>query len=278
MERTLLLVDDEENITSALTRLLRREGYQILRANSGQQGLEILTQNQVGVIVSDQRMPEMTGTEFLSRVRELYPDTIRIVLSGYTELNSVTDAINRGNIYKFLTKPWDDDLLRENIEEAFRRYEMKIENARMARELVSVNEIMAQLNANLKHMVELKTREAGLTLGILNVAQEVLNHLPLAVIGIGEDGLIAMANRRAEDWFGNRGGSHLLGEEAAAFVPVELLGAGTDANHDLPRAIGFELADGRHGRCWRYTLGESSGALGVVLVVDMHPQEMDAGS
>ena len=256
MERTLLLVDDEENITSALTRLLRREGYQILRANSGQQGLEILTQNQVGVIVSDQRMPEMTGTEFLSRVRELYPDTIRIVLSGYTELNSVTDAINRGAIYKFLTKPWDDDLLRENIEEAFRRYEMTIENANMARELVSLNEKMAQINANLEQRVEQKTSEAGLNLGILNVAQEVLNHLPLAVIGIGEDGLIAMANRRAQNWFGDRGGSHLVGEEAAAFVPAELLGAGTDADRDLPRAIGFALADGRHGRCgaipWAY--------------------------
>ena len=278
MERTLLLVDDEENITSALTRLLRRDGYQIFRANSGKQGLEILAQNQVGVIISDQRMPEMTGTEFLSRVRDLYPDTIRIVLSGYTDLNSVTDAINRGAIYKFLTKPWEDDLLRENIEEAFRRYEMTIENANMARELVSLNEKMAQINANLEQRVEQKTSEAGLNLGILNVAQEVLNHLPLAVIGIGEDGLIAMANRRAQDWFGDRGGSHLVGEEAAAFVPAELLGAGTDADRDLPRAIRFALADGRHGRCWRYTLGVSSGALGVVLVVDMNPQKVDAGS
>ena len=71
------------------------------------------------MILSDQRMPEMNGTEFLSRVRELYPDTIRIVLSGYTDLASVTDAINRGSIYKFLTKPWNDEALRNEVREAF---------------------------------------------------------------------------------------------------------------------------------------------------------------
>ena len=125
MERTLLLVDDEENITASLVRLLRRDGYTILRASSGQEGLDLLARHMVGVIVSDQRMPGMTGTEFLGKVKELYPDTVRIVLSGYTELNSVTDAINRGAIYKFLTKPWEDDLLRANVEEAFQRYEMK---------------------------------------------------------------------------------------------------------------------------------------------------------
>ena len=78
--------------------------------------------------------------EFLSKVRELYPDTVRIVLSGYTELNSVTDAINRGAVYKFLTKPWEDDLLRANVEEAFQRYEMRMENVRLARELEDANE------------------------------------------------------------------------------------------------------------------------------------------
>ena len=121
MERTLLLIDDEENIVAALARLLRRDGYNILKAAGGREGLELLAQNEVGVIISDQRMPEMTGVEFLNKVKDLYPDTIRIVLSGHTELNAVTDAINRGAIYKFLTKPWEDDLLRANVEEAFQR-------------------------------------------------------------------------------------------------------------------------------------------------------------
>jgi diguanylate cyclase (GGDEF)-like protein len=121
--RVLLLVDDEENILSSMKRLLRRDGYQILTATSARQGFELLAAYPVGVVISDQRMPEMNGTEFLSKVKELYPHTVRMVLSGYTDLQSVTEAINQGSIYKFLTKPWDDKLLRENIQKAFERFE-----------------------------------------------------------------------------------------------------------------------------------------------------------
>ena len=112
--RTLLLVDDEENILAAMRRVLRREGYRILTAGSGQEGLELLAANPVDVIVSDQRMPNMSGVEFLRQARAMYPETVRIVLSGYTELQSITDAINEGAIYKFLTKPWEDELIRES--------------------------------------------------------------------------------------------------------------------------------------------------------------------
>jgi CheY-like chemotaxis protein len=128
----LLLVDDEEGILQSLRRMLRRDGYTIHLATSGEAGLQILEREPIGVIVSDQRMPGMTGSEFLSKVKERYPDTIRIVLSGYTELNSIADAINQGAIYKFLTKPWDDELLRNHIREAFQRFDLKAENARLA--------------------------------------------------------------------------------------------------------------------------------------------------
>src|SRR5581483_5011209 len=119
-EQTLLLVDDEENILRALTRALRRDGYRILTATSAREGLELLARNNVQVIVSDQRMPETSGTEFLSQVKQMYPETVRMVLSGYTDLTAVTDAINRGAIYKFLTKPWNDEELRTQIRDAFR--------------------------------------------------------------------------------------------------------------------------------------------------------------
>ncbi|PWY45609.1 EAL domain-containing protein [Pseudomonas sp. RW405] len=118
--QTLLLLDDEENILRALTRVLRRDGYKILMATRAQDAFELLAKHEIQVILSDQRMPEMSGTEFLSRVKDLYPNTIRIVLSGYTDLKSVTDAINKGAIYKFLTKPWDDELLRQDVAQAFR--------------------------------------------------------------------------------------------------------------------------------------------------------------
>ena len=119
---TLLLLDDEPHVLSSLVRLLRRDGYQILLANNAQEAFAHLATHDVQVVVSDQRMPEMNGTEFLSRVRKLYPGTVRIILSGYAELESVLGAINRGEIYRFYTKPWDDQALRENIREAFRYY------------------------------------------------------------------------------------------------------------------------------------------------------------
>jgi EAL domain-containing protein (putative c-di-GMP-specific phosphodiesterase class I)/CheY-like chemotaxis protein len=121
-QRTLLLVDDEPGVRAALSRMLRPDGYRILTAATGSEGLEVLAVNQVQVIISDQRMPGMSGTEFLSTVKELYPDTVRIILSGYTDLAVVTESVNRGAVFKFLTKPWDDDLLREQVRDAFRRY------------------------------------------------------------------------------------------------------------------------------------------------------------
>lgn len=120
VQPTLLLLDDEPNIIHALRRVFRHEGYRILGANSAADALELLAVHRVDVILSDQRMPEMTGVEFLSRVKELYPSIIRVVLSGYSEINTVTDAINKGAIYKYFTKPWDDEVLREEIRRIFR--------------------------------------------------------------------------------------------------------------------------------------------------------------
>lgn len=117
---TLLLVDDEQNVLNALRRLLRREGYRILTASSGAEGLELLALHQVQVIISDQRMPGMSGVEFLSKVKDLYPETVRISLSGYSEISTVTDAINKGAIWKYITKPWDDEMLLQDVRSAFR--------------------------------------------------------------------------------------------------------------------------------------------------------------
>lgn len=122
-DQTLLLVDDEDNVLNSLVRLFRRDGYRILAVNSVKEALSLLATNEIQVILSDQRMSEMSGTEFLAQVKMLYPDTIRIVLSGYADLTTVTEAINHGAIYRFLTKPWDDHELREHIQQAFRTYE-----------------------------------------------------------------------------------------------------------------------------------------------------------
>jgi diguanylate cyclase (GGDEF)-like protein/PAS domain S-box-containing protein len=120
--QTLLIVDDDVNVLAALHRLLRRDNYQILTAASPGEAFELLALHAVQVILCDQRMPAMSGTEFLSKVKELYPDTIRIILSGDTGLEAVLDAINRGAVYRFYTKPWDDTQLRDNIRLAFHHY------------------------------------------------------------------------------------------------------------------------------------------------------------
>lgn len=221
--RTLLLVDDENNIINALKRTLRRDGYTILTANSGEEGFALLAKHEVGVIISDQRMPHMTGVEFLRKVKTLYPKTLRIVLSGYTELESVTSAINEGAIYKFLTKPWDDDLLRDNIREAFQHYEMEQENLRLTKELQSANEQLSLLNQNLEQKVVDKTREIVHSINLLQISQEILEHLPIGIIGIDEQNMIVASNRCAEEIFCQPPGTCLLGLMAGDVLPEVLL-------------------------------------------------------
>jgi len=156
MERTLLLVDDEEDIGAALERLLRHDGYNILHASSGKAGLEVLANHKVGVVISDQRMPGMSGVEFLTQVKELYPQTIRIVLSGYADLDSVTAAINQGAIYKFFTKPWNNDVLRVDVMEAFWRQELAQEKDQLLQQIQTANELLAQVNLDMAAAIENK--------------------------------------------------------------------------------------------------------------------------
>ena len=129
-QNTLLLVDDEPNIASALRRALRKDGYRILVAQSGEEGLALLAAHEVQVVLADQRMSNMSGTELLRRACVISPNTVRIILSGYTDLATVTRSVNEGYIYKFMTKPWADDELRANLADAFRHAEMSVKSQR----------------------------------------------------------------------------------------------------------------------------------------------------
>lgn len=123
---TVLFVDDEIRLLQSLKRGLMDEPYRCLFANSGPEALEILSQNKVHVIVSDMRMPEMNGLELLRKVRELYPDIVRMVLSGYTQITTLLTAINEGHIYKFITKPWKlEEEFKPTVREALQYYETK---------------------------------------------------------------------------------------------------------------------------------------------------------
>ncbi len=117
-KRTVLFVDDEEKILNSLKRGLLDEPYESLFAISGEKALEILEQKEVHVLVTDMRMPEMSGLELLRIVKNKYPDIIRIVLSGYTQITTMLTAINEGEIYKYITKPWK---LEENFKPSIRQ-------------------------------------------------------------------------------------------------------------------------------------------------------------
>ena len=123
--RTLLCVDNEPNLQAAVRRALRHKGYIVLSATNAAEAFEILATTEIGVILCDQRMAGMDGPAFLSRVRHMYPAVTRVVLSGYTDLQSVTDAVNHGAIFKFLTKPWVDEELDEALKDAFAEHERK---------------------------------------------------------------------------------------------------------------------------------------------------------
>lgn len=121
--RTLLVLDDESSITAAINRLLRNEGYQVLLANHTDEAFELLARHPVGVILSDQRMPGMNGVEFLSIVKRLYPQTVRLIISAHRDFEAAVAAINHGAVHRFLEKPWDDRALRGCLAEAFEQYE-----------------------------------------------------------------------------------------------------------------------------------------------------------
>ncbi|MDB5968470.1 MAG: diguanylate cyclase [Hydrocarboniphaga sp.] len=120
--KTLMLVDDDPGVMAELKLLLRPDGYHILSASSAAEGFELLALHPVQVLLCDQRMPAMIGTIFLDRVKNLYPDTLRILLSGYSDMQVIMEAINLGAVNRFYTKPWDDKVLRANLREAFRQH------------------------------------------------------------------------------------------------------------------------------------------------------------
>ncbi|MES2151222.1 MAG: EAL domain-containing protein [Pseudomonadota bacterium] len=124
LRKTLLIIDDDPFMLDTLAELFDRDGYRILFARSAAEGFEMLALNEVQVILCDQCMPVMSGTDFLDRVKEMYPKTFRIVLSGYTDMESILAAVNCGAIFRFYTKPWDNLLLRNNVRDAFRHFQL----------------------------------------------------------------------------------------------------------------------------------------------------------
>jgi response regulator RpfG family c-di-GMP phosphodiesterase len=171
---TLLFVDDEANILSALKRLFRPHGYRIFTAGGGAEGLEIMARESVDLVVSDMRMPEMNGAQFLEQVRLNWPETVRILLTGYAEIGATIDAINKGQIYRYISKPWEDNDIVIAVQHALERKLLQREKQRLELLTKKQNEELRELNESLEDKVKARTEEVRQTMGFLEVAHEKL--------------------------------------------------------------------------------------------------------
>lgn len=163
----ILFVDDEPNIRTSLRRLFRSKGFQVHIADGGKAGLALLETETVDLVISDMRMPEMDGTHFLAQVRSRWPDIVRLLLTGYSDITSVIDAINRGEIYRYITKPWDDNDIVLIVRQALERKALELEKRQLETLSIQQNEELKVLNASLEFKVEVRTAE-------LRVANDLL--------------------------------------------------------------------------------------------------------
>ncbi|MEW6739763.1 MAG: response regulator [Nitrospirota bacterium] len=186
-EIKILCVDDEPNVLNALKRLFLDEPYTILTAASGQEGLEIIEKEDVQIIISDYRMPGMNGVDFLKEARKKWPDTVRIVLSGYADTAAIVSAINEGQIYKFVPKPWNDDELKVTISNAVERYYLFLKNMELTEELRRKNNELTKLNKELKSHLAFRARA-------LAIQQNILDAMPVGIVGIDFNNLVVLCN------------------------------------------------------------------------------------
>ncbi|MDQ3960265.1 MAG: response regulator [Pseudomonadota bacterium] len=188
----LLIVDDEKDILRTLS-LTFEEEYNVFTASTGMEALKILEQEDIALILADQRMPEMSGVEFLERTIERHPEIIRMILTGYTDTEALIQAINVGRIYRYIQKPWDRQELKITVKRALECYALTLENQRLIKELEAANERLKDENAYLKQAID-KGAQFDSLIGrspamkrVLELAQKVIN-TPVTVLLTGETG------------------------------------------------------------------------------------------
>jgi response regulator RpfG family c-di-GMP phosphodiesterase len=135
----VLYIDDEPNNIVSFKAAFRRV-FNIFSAESAEEGKQVLEQENIHVILSDQRMPKTTGIEFFQSILETHPEPIRILITGYTDINAVIDAINLGQVYKYLTKPWIEEEVKTSIKNSFEVYDLRMKNKELTQKLMEANE------------------------------------------------------------------------------------------------------------------------------------------
>ncbi|MDH4028565.1 MAG: response regulator [Nitrospirota bacterium] len=221
-EIKILCVDDEKNVLKALERLFMDYEYKFITAMSAEEGLDILNKEErIQLIISDYRMPGMNGVDFLRTVYERWPESVRIVLSGYADTASIVGAINEGQIYKFIPKPWNDDELKLAIANALDFYYIQKKNRELTAELEKKNSVLLEINDNLEQLVRKRTSDLEMHNKILACSQNILNSLPVAVIGVDPGGVIVQCNRKGQALFGSEDRG-VLGMDRNSMFPEEI--------------------------------------------------------
>jgi len=178
---TVLCVDDELDIVQAMKRLLHKQNYNLLFAESGEKALQLLQQSDVHLIISDMRMPTMSGVELLEKTAISYPDSYRILLTGYEDMESTVNAVNKGKIHRYLRKPWDNAELISAIEEGLEKVRLKYENISLQKLIQKQNNSLKELNQSLENKVQLRTKQIHTALNRIernnNATQKVLYNL-----------------------------------------------------------------------------------------------------
>ncbi|WP_339734373.1 HD domain-containing phosphohydrolase [uncultured Gimesia sp.] len=162
MNPKVIFIDDEPHILKAFVRLFRKDEIDIFTTTSPEEVCQLVQTENFALIVSDQRMPELEGTKLLERVRDLSPETIRIILTGYADKDAAIESINQGSVYRFLTKPWNDNELRNEVKRAVDEYSLRQENRRLQELTLSQNEELRDLNQNLEFKVKERTEKVTL--------------------------------------------------------------------------------------------------------------------
>lgn len=161
MLNKVLLVDDDQHVINALKRALRHDPYDILSANSAEEALNIMAGERIDLVVSDEKMPGMTGSKFLSMVCRKYPDTIRIILTGHASLEVTIRAINEGEIYRFFTKPWNDVDLTITIRQALQQKELIVQNRLLLKKVREQSSILQELEKEHPGITRVKKDSSG---------------------------------------------------------------------------------------------------------------------
>jgi response regulator RpfG family c-di-GMP phosphodiesterase len=201
----LLMVDDEPSVLSALRRLFRAHGYKILQATSGADALVMLSEEKVDLVLSDMRMPEMDGAQLLEKVREHDANIGRILLTGYADINSTVAAINRGEIHRYIAKPWDDQDLVLVVSEALKRRDLEVQNRELLKLTQHQNEELANLNKTLEDRVKARVAEIEQINGMLDTAYDELNQTFMVAVNVfsglmemRQDGIAGHSRRVAD--------------------------------------------------------------------------------